>query len=95
MIILLSESTLFIHHVAVQEGLAGIRVSWIPPLFPIMYTIRYIGTSSGIVYVRNGSTDNYLLTGLHNGASYSISISAKTIILATSPHLTNIDLRRL
>ena len=62
---------------AVQEGPTGIRVSWIPPT-PLGattgYRIYYSGGSSGSVNVSGGSTDNQLLTGLQNGASYTISI---------------------
>ena len=62
---------------AVQEGSTSIRVSWSPPT-PLGdttgYSIFYSGGSSGSVYVSDGSTDNYLLTGLQNGDSYNISI---------------------
>ena len=62
---------------AVQEGPTSIRVSWSPPtsLGDITgYRIYYSGTSSGSVDVSDGSTDNYLLTGLQNGGTYNISI---------------------
>ena len=66
---------------AVQEGLTSIRVSWSPPT-PLGdttgYRIYYSDGSSEDV--SGGSTDNYLLTGLQNGDSYTISI------LATSQH---------
>ena len=69
---------------AVQEGPTSIRVSWSPPT-PLGdttgYRIYYSGGSSGSVNVSDGSTDNYLLTGLQNGESYTISI------VATSQHL--------
>ena len=62
---------------AVQEGLTGIRVSWTPPT-PLGdttgYRIYYSGGSSGSMDVSGGSTDNHLLSGLQNGASYTISI---------------------
>ena len=62
---------------AVQEGPTGIRVSWTPPT-PLGdttgYRIYYSGGSGGTVDVNGGSTDNRLLTGLKNGASYTISI---------------------
>ena len=68
---------------AVQEGLTSIRVSWSPPT-PLGgttgYRICYSGGSSGSEAVSGGSTDNYLLTGLLNGESYTISI------VATSQH---------
>ena len=69
---------------AVQEGLTSIRVSW-SPLTPLGnttgYRISYSGGSSGSVDVSGGSTDNYLLTGLVMGATYTISI------VATSQHI--------
>ena len=62
---------------AVQEGPTNVRVSWSPPS-PLGdttgYRISYSGGSSGSVDVSDGSTDNFLLTGLVNGASYTISI---------------------
>ena len=67
----------------VQEG-PSIRVSWSPPS-PLGdttgYRIYYSGDSSGSENVSNGSTDNYLLTGLQNGQSFNISL------VATSQHL--------
>ena len=69
---------------AVQEGPTSIRVFWSPPtpLGDITgYRIYYSGGSSGSVDVSDGSKDNYLLTGLQNGESYTISI------VATSQHL--------
>ena len=69
---------------AVQEGPTSIRVSWSPPT-PLGdttgYRISYSGGSSGSVDVSDGSTDNYPLTGLQSGASYTISI------VGTSLHL--------
>ena len=69
---------------AVQEGPTSIRVSWSPPT-PLGdttgYRIYYSGGSSGSEDVSDGSTDNYLLTGLQNGDTYTISI------VATSRHL--------
>ena len=62
---------------AVQEGPTGIQVSWTPPT-PLGNTtgfrIYYSGGSSGSVDVSGSSTDNHLLAGLQNGASYTISI---------------------
>ena len=62
---------------AVQEGPTSVRVSWSPPT-PLGdttgYRISYSGGSSGSVDVSDGSTDNYLLTGLQSGAIYTISI---------------------
>ena len=68
---------------AVQEGPTSIRVSWSPPT-PLGdatgYRIYYSGGSSGSVDVSDGSIDNYLLTGLQNEESYTISI----VTLATT-----------
>ena len=62
---------------AVQEGHTSIRVSWTPSSDATGYTISYTGGgSSDSVTVSGGSTDNYLLTGLQNGDSYTISIIA-------------------
>jgi len=69
---------------AVQEGPTSIQVSWTPPT-PLGnttgYRIHYNGGSSGSVDVSGGSTDNYLLTDLQNGANYTM------FILGTSQHL--------
>ena len=68
---------------AVQEGLTSIRVSWTPPS-PLGdttgYRIDYTSSngSSDSVTVSGGSTDSYLLTGLTNGDTYTISIVATT-----------------
>ena len=62
---------------AVQEGLTSVRVSWSPPSPPgdtTGYMISYSGGSSGSVDVSDGSTSTHTLTGLANGASYTISI---------------------
>ena len=68
---------------AVQEG-PSIQLSWNPPT-PLGdttgYRIYYSGGSSGSEDISNGSTDNYLLTGLQSGESYDISL------VATSQHL--------
>ena len=68
---------------AVQEGPTSIRVSWSPPT-PLGdttgYRIYYSGGSSGSEDVNDGSIDNYLLTGLQNGDTYTISI----VTLATT-----------
>ena len=62
---------------AVQEGLTNVQLSWSSPT-PLGdmtgYRISYSGGSSESVDVSDGSIDSYLLTGLVNGASYTISI---------------------
>ena len=71
---------------AVQEGPTNVRVSWSPPA-PLGdttgYRISYSGGSSGSVDVSDGSIENYLLTGLQNGVSYTISI------VSTSQHFAS------
>ena len=72
---------------AVQEGPTGIRVSWTPPT-PLGdttgYIIYYSGNgSSGSVSVTSHSIDNQQLSGLQNGASYTISI------VGTSEHFSS------
>ena len=61
---------------AVQEGLTNISLSWSPPS-PLGdttgYRISYSG-GSGSVDVSDGSTNTHTLTGLVNGANYTISI---------------------
>ena len=68
---------------AVQESPTGIRVSWTPPT-PLGdttgYRIYYSGGSNGSVDVSNGSTDNYLLSDLESGTTYT------TVIVGTSKH---------
>ena len=63
---------------AVQEGPTSVRLSWSPPS-PLGdttgYRISYSGGSSGSVDVSDASTNNYLLTALQNGVSYTISIA--------------------
>ena len=69
---------------AFQQGVTSIIVFWSPPT-PLGDTTGYRicyndSNSSDSVDVSGGSTDNYLLTGLQNGESYTISI------VATSEH---------
>ena len=71
---------------AVQEDPTSVRVSWSPPT-PLGdttgYRISYSGGSSGSVDINGGSTNNYLLPGLQNETSYTISI------VGTSQHLSS------
>ena len=65
---------------AVQEGPTDIRVSWTPPT-PLGDTTGYrIYYSNDSVDVSSGSTDNYLLTHLESGTTYTI------VIVGTSEH---------
>ena len=74
---------------AVQKDPTSIRVSWSPPT-PLGdttgYRIYYSGGRSDSEDVSDGSTDNYLLTGLRNGKSYNISL------VATSQHLPSVSI---
>ena len=62
---------------AVQTGLTSIDVSWTPPTLlgdTTGYIIYYTNTDS--VDVTGGSTDEYTLSDLQNGETYTISIIA-------------------
>ena len=78
----------------VQGGPTSIRVTWTPP-DPLGdttgYRIDYTtgGGSSGNVSVDGGSTDNYTLTGLTNGETYTISIVATSNTTSSSTVMAN------
>ena len=78
----------------VQDGPTSIRVTWTPPS-PLGnttgYRIHYTtgGGSSGNVSVDGGSTDNYTLTGLTNGETYTISIVATSNTLTSDTVMAN------
>ena len=65
---------------AVQDGPTSILVSWSPPDLlgdTTGYRIDYsTNHSSDSVTIDGGSTDNFTLTDLQNGATYTISIVA-------------------
>ena len=68
----------------VQEGPTSLRVYWVLPEksgHTIGYRIYYTGGSNGSVDVEDEFVDNYLLTGLVNAASYTVSIAAKSLHL--------------
>ena len=72
---------------AVQTGPTSIDVSWTPPT-PLGDTTGYIiyytnddNTDNDSVVIAGGSTDEYTLSDLQNGDTYTISI------IATSQHL--------
>ena len=68
---------------AIQKGLTSIRVSWSSPI-PLGDTTGYrisYGDNNDSVDISDGYIDNYLLTGLMMGATYTISI------VATSKHI--------
>ena len=78
---------------AVQAGLTSIRLSWTPSSDATEYIISYTGGgSSDSVTVSGGSTDSYILSGLMNGATYAISITAtSTANAAASESVVAVD----
>ena len=74
---------------AVQTGPTSITVTWThpSPLDGITgYTISYNGGgSSGSETVGGGDTNSYILTGLTNGQTYTISIVATSSDLSSAP----------
>ena len=71
---------------AVQKGPTSVRVSWSPPS-PLGNTTGYrIYYNSVSEDVNGGSTNSYLLTGLQNGVSYTISS------VGTSSHLSSTEI---
>ena len=77
-----------------QSGPTSIRVTWTPPdpLDGVTgYRIHYTtgGGSSGNVSVEGGSTDNYTLTGLTNGETYTIFIAATSNTLTSDTVTAN------
>ena len=83
---------------AVQEGPTSIRVSWSPPS-PLGdttgYRIYYSGGSNGSEDASDGSTDNYLLTGLKNGDNYIISIVGTSQHFFSSTVFLNVTVGKL
>ena len=78
----------------VQDGPTSIRVTWTPPdlLDGVTgYRIHYTngGGSSGNMSVDGGSTDNYTLTSLTNGETYTISIVATSNTLTSDTVTAN------
>ena len=69
---------------AVQEGPTAVRLSWTPSSDATGYVISYNRSSTDSVVVNVGaSSEQLLLTGLQNGATYTISL------VATSQHLSS------
>ena len=73
---------------AVQEGLTSVRVSLSPPT-PLGDTTGYrISCNDGSSVsedVSDGSTNTHTLTGLENGASYTISIVGTSLHYYSDP----------
>ena len=72
---------------AVQDSPTSITVGWTPSVSATGYRIHYDssgGGSSGSETVSGGSTNNYTLTGLTNGDTYTISIVA-TLNFSSDP----------
>ena len=62
---------------AVQEDPTSILVSWAPSIHATGYRILYTtGGNSYSVKIAGGSSNTYILTGLKNGETYSVSIFA-------------------
>ena len=69
---------------AVQAGPTSILVSWSPSSDLTGYTISFTGGgSSDSETVSGGDTNNYTLTGLTNGQTYTISIVVTSNNLAS------------
>ena len=68
---------------AVQNNATSVQVSWNQSLDATGYRITYSNSSdsSDSVDISDGSTIEYLLTGLQNGDSYTISIVAISQLL--------------
>ena len=80
--------------IAAQDGPTSILVSWSASSGATGYMIHYdsSGGHSGSETVSGGSTDSYLLTGLHNGDTYNISITATSLDLPSTPIVFQIQL---
>ena len=65
---------------ALHETPTSILVSWSVPNNATGYRITYhsTGGDSGNVSLSGDSTNNHTLTGLHNGETYTISISSES-----------------
>ena len=72
----------------VQDGATSITVTWTPPS-PLGdttgYRISFTGDSSGSETVSGADTNNYTLTGLTNGETYTVSIVATSSGLSSAP----------
>ena len=78
----------------VQDGPTSIRVSWTPSSDATGYMIHYTSSrgDSGSEDVSGGHSDNYTLTGLVKEDTYTISITATSHTLSSSPITVEITL---
>ena len=72
---------------AVQDGPTSIRVSWTPSSDATGYRIQYTSSrgDSGTEDISGGHSDSHTLTGLVKEDSYTISITATSEGLPSSP----------
>ena len=64
--------------IAVRDSVTSILVSWTPSSDAIGYRIDYYTSEghNGSETVIGGSTNDYILTGLHNGDVYTIFVTS-------------------
>ena len=70
---------------ALQETSTSILVSWSVPNNATGYRINYrsTGGDGGNVSLSGDPTNNHTLTGLHNGETYTISISSESSLISS------------
>ena len=79
---------------AVQDGPISIRVSWTPSSDATGYMIHYTSSrgDSGSEDVSGGHSDSHTLTGLVKEDTYTISITATSHTLSSSPITVEVTL---
>ena len=73
-----------VHLSAVQESPTSIYVNWVmlrPMKKAIGYRLFYRGGSNGSVDIDDVQVNDFVLTGLKNNASYTVSLIAKSMHL--------------
>ena len=82
---------------AVQAGPTSILVYWSPSSDAIGYRIYYdsSGGDSGNVAISNGYTNEYILSGLQNGYTYTISIAATSEHFSSDNVIVTVDYGKL
>ena len=82
---------------AVQEGLTGIRVTWIPHPPNVLsvtgYRISYTGVTNGSVDVSH--TLSHLIAGLHNGETYTVKVFGMTEHFSSLPVVKTVTLGKI